>query len=296
MAGIWHGNGTHLDALRLFCLSWGGLLSLLVDFLLTSHLHSQLGVFFYLHFTRSVGLAAVLYKKKTFPVENWYYMQKSVFNFSILSLCSLSGKKCLIFFFSVLLGFFVVVVSFCSTHSVWKKKDPNSTIHGHVKHSKYFSWQAQRTSGSWEVTEEEEIEGDLLSYPLRSSSAVRLRIFWGSDTKTHFRCWMTEWLPPLQHLNIGEETPATLVCWLHAVTRVCSHQAHTSSAATAFLLQQVVICVDHKGSGNSFVFLGVLVMPCRKLPGNARSCQECKRRRAFLLKKRGSDSSRYGSL
>lgn len=34
------------------------------------HLHSQVGGFSYLHFTRSVALAAVLYKKKMFPVEN----------------------------------------------------------------------------------------------------------------------------------------------------------------------------------------------------------------------------------
>lgn len=218
-----------------------------------------------------------------------------MFDFSILSLCSLSAKKKKKK--NLLCWAFLFVCLFCSAHSVWKKKDPNSTIHDHVKHFNYFSWQAERTSGSWEVAKEEEMEGDLKSCPLWSSSAARLQTFWGSDTKTHFNCWMTEWLPLLQHLNICEETPETLVCWLHAVTHIYSpHQAHTSSAATAFLHQQVVICVDHKGNGNSFVFLGVLVMLGRKLPGNARSCQECRRCRVFLLKKRGSDSSRYGSL
>lgn len=62
------------------------------------------------------------------------------------------------------------------------------------------------------------------------------------------------------------------------------------TAALAFLHQQVVICMDYKGSGNSFVFLDVLILPPRKLQGNTYSCQECKRHRVFFLKKRYLDS------
>lgn len=83
------------------------------------------------------------------------------------------------FFFFCFVGLFFFFVLFCFVPLILfeRKKDPNSTIHDHVKRFKYFSWQAERTSGNWEVAKEEEIEGDLHSCPLRSSSSVRLQTF-----------------------------------------------------------------------------------------------------------------------
>lgn len=74
-------------------------------FLLAPCLHCQVAGFFYLHFTRSVGLAAMLYKKKMFPVENRSYVQKHVWFLNSESLFSIRKKVgvfgCVFFFFLV---------------------------------------------------------------------------------------------------------------------------------------------------------------------------------------------------
>lgn len=82
-ARTWHGGGglPLLEVLRRFCLSWGVLWSPLVERLPPCprpHLQFQVGRFSYLHFTRNVGLAAVLYQKKMFPVANRSCIQKPV--------------------------------------------------------------------------------------------------------------------------------------------------------------------------------------------------------------------------
>lgn len=78
----------------------------------------QVGRFFYLHFTRSVGLAAVFYKKM-FPVANGNCIQKPVFDFS-MPVCSFRRKGLMHYFLFYLLSF--------------KGKDSNCAIQNHIKY------------------------------------------------------------------------------------------------------------------------------------------------------------------
>lgn len=142
-AGVWPGGGGSppLEALRGFCSSWGVLWSPLVERLPPYPcLRFQVGRFFYLRFTRSVGLAAVLYKKKMFPVANRNCIRKPVFDFSILRLSVLSEVKGFMHFFLFhLLSF--------------KGKDSNCTIQDSrpCKIFNYSSWPAEETLGRREV-------------------------------------------------------------------------------------------------------------------------------------------------